>query len=163
MPASFTLPDQAQVITLLGPAADAAGRTSAAAASLKHAHKAYLVFVLNQGNAATILLTPQQATAVAKTGAKAIPAVPIWANQDEAATSLLTRQADAVNFTTDAAVKQKRVIFEVDPSKLDVAGGFDCLLAITGASNVANITCAELWVVPARFQGTGGLQNLLVD
>lgn len=162
MSASFTLPEQAQVVTLLPAAADAAGRTSAAAVSLKNAHKAYLVYHINQGNAATALLTPQQASAVAKTGAKAIPVVPIWSNESEATTSVLTRAAaDAVSFTTSAATTPKRVIFEIDPAKLDVAGGFDCLLCITGASNAANITFAEVWIVPARAGGAG--ENLLAD
>lgn len=160
MSLSFTLPEQAQIVSLLPPAADAAGRTSAAAVSLKNAHKAYLVYHINQGNAATILLTPQQATSVAKGGAKALANnVRIWANQDEAATSLLVRQADGVAFTTDANVKVKRVIFEIDPATLDQAGGFDCLLALTGASNVANITSAEVFIVPARSVNV----NLLAD
>lgn len=160
MSLSFTLPEVAQIVSILPPAADAAGRTSASAVSLKNAHKAYLVYHINQGNAATILLTPQQASAVAKTGAKALANnVRIWANQDEATTSLLTRQADGVSFTTDANVKVKRVIFEIDPATMDQAGGFDCLLAITGASNAANITSAEVFIVPARAVNV----NLLAD
>ncbi len=162
MASSFTLPEEAQHLTLLAPAADAAGRTSAAAATLKNCHKAYLVFVLNQGNAATVLLTPQQASAVAKTGAKAIAATRIWANQDEAASSTLVRQTDAVSFTTDANLKIKRVIFEIDPAALDLANGFDCILAITGASNAANITMAELITIPLR-QGGLGAPSLLTD
>jgi hypothetical protein len=161
MPSSFSLSDMTQQVTLLPPAADAAGRTSAAAVSLKHGHKVFLIFLVNQGNAATVLLTPQQATAVAKTSAKALANnVPIWLQNDESLSSVLTRQADGVSFTTDATTKQKRVIFEIDPTKLDLAGGFDCLLAITGASNVANITAAEVIVFPTRH---GASPNLLVD
>lgn len=162
MASGFTFPEEAQHVTLLPPAADAAGRTSASAASLKNCHKAYLVYVINQGNAATILLTPQQASAVAKTGAKAIPVVKVWANQDEAASSTLVRQTDALSFTTDAGLKTKRVIFEIDPGVLDLANGFDCLLCITGASNAANITSAELITIPLR-QGGLGAPSLLAD
>ena len=162
MATAFTLPEQSQQVTLLEPAADAAGRTSASAVSLKNAHKAYVIFILNQANAATILLTVQQASAVAKTGAKAIPATRIWANQDEAASSTLVRQTDAVNFTTSAAVKIKRVIFEVDPAYLDQANGFDCVLALTGASNAANITACEVITMPTRYAALGA-QSLLVD
>lgn len=161
MPSSFSLGEFMQQVTLLEPAADAAGRTSAKAVSLKNAHKAFLVFVINQGNAATILLTPQQASAVAKTGAKALANnVKIYANQDEGASSVMVRQVDGVAFTTSATLKIKRVIFEIDPSSLDGANGFDCLLAITGASNVANITSAEVYIAPTRY---GAGPDLLVD
>lgn len=162
MAVSFTLPEESQQITLLAPAADAAGRTSGSAVSLKFAHKAYVIFLINQGNAATVLLTVQQASAVAKTGAKAIPAVPIWRNLDEGTNSTLVRDTDAVNYTTDAAVKVKRVIFEIDPAKLDQANGFDCILCSTGASNVANITAAEVICLPLRGTGSG-VPSLIAD
>jgi hypothetical protein len=161
MPSSFSLAEFMQQVTLLEPATDAAGRTSAKAVSLKNAHKVFLVYLINQGNAATVLLTPQQASTVTKTGAKALANnVKIYANLDEATSSILVRQTDGVSFTTDAATKIKRVIFEIDPSGMDVAGGFDCLLAVTGASNVANVTAAEVYVAPARY---GAGPDLLVN
>jgi hypothetical protein len=147
---NVSLAEALQLATILAPAADAAGRNGQAI-SLKNAHKVFLVYHINQGNAATILLTPQQCSAVAGTGAKAIPAVPIWACLDEAASSALVRvAADAVAYTTDAGVKNKIVVFEIDPAKLDVAGGFDCIRGITGASNVANITSAVAIVIPRQ-------------
>ena len=136
--------------------------SQATAVSLKNAHKAYVIFILNQGNAATIACSVNQCTNVAKAGSKAIPAVPTWTNLDEAAASAVTRQADAASVTTDAGLKTKRVIFEIDPSKLDTAGGFDCISVTTGASNVANITAVEVICVPVR--GTGaGVQSLWLD
>lgn len=160
MSAQFTLPEEAIFAALLPPAADAAGRTSAAAVSLKNAHKAYLIYHINQGNAATILLTPQQATSVAKGSAKALANnVRIWTDLDNATSTVLTRQSDGVAYTTDAAVKDKFVIFEIDPASLDQAGGFDCILAITGASNAANITSAFVLIVPARSVGVNALAD----
>jgi hypothetical protein len=154
MAASFTLPEQAKIVNGLAPATDAAGRTSAYI-SLKHAHKAYIVVHMTQGNAATILLSPLQASAVAGTGSKVLTnAVRIWANLDTAASDSLARATDAVNYTTDAGVKLKIVVFEIDPSSLDVAGGFDCIGVSTGASNVANITAATFYVVPSRYAGS---------
>jgi hypothetical protein len=129
----------------LEPAADAAGRTSSYL-SLKGAVKAWIVVYVNQGNAATILLSPLQATAVAGTGTKAIAAARIWTKLDEALT-VFTAQTEAATYTTDAGVKKKIVIFELDLAKvMDVAGGFDCIAVSTGASNAANITSATLWV-----------------
>ena len=151
MSASFTLPEQAKLVEALTPAADAAGRTSDWV-SLKNAHKAYVVVSMDQGNAATVLLSLLQAQAVAGTGVKAGPDVPIWANLDCAASDALVREAtDADTYTTDAGVKHKMVVFEVDPAKLDVAGGFDCIAVSTGASNAANITAALFVLTPLRY------------
>lgn len=159
----MTLPQVIKITEALPPAADAAGRTAASAVSLKNYGKCYIKCHITQGNAATVLLTPMQATAVAKTGGKVLAnAVPIWANLDTAATDTLVRQADAVNYTTDAGVKNKHVIFEIDPALLDVAGGFDCIYVTTGASNAANITEIEYLLTDPRYaQAT--LPSAIVD
>lgn len=148
----FTLPEACNVVGILKPAADAAGRTSRYV-SLKNALRAWIIVYIDQGNAATVLLSPKQASAVAGTGTKVLAnVVPIWANNDVAAADALTRQTDAVNFTPDAAVKEKQVVFEIDPAQLDMAGGFDCIGITTGASNAANITSAIV-VVESRYPG----------
>lgn len=148
---AFTLPQGAKITDALAPATDAAGRTSLYI-SLKNCHKAYVVFHITQANAATILLTPLQATAIAGTGSKVFANVlPIWVNLDTVAAEALVKATDAVNYTTDAGVKNKIVIFEIDPGKMDVAGGFDCVAVSTGASNVANLTQAMWILVPARY------------
>lgn len=150
----FSLPEHMKVVEALTPAADAAGRTGDYV-SLKNCHKAYVVVHVDQGNAATIALTIEQASAVAGTGSKAITAVvPIWANQDCAASDTLVKQTSAVSFTTSAAVKHKMVIFEIDPAKLDLANGFDCITVLTGASNAANITSAQYYLLTRYPQAT---------
>jgi hypothetical protein len=136
--------------TTLAPAADAAGRNGTAV-SVKQAIRLYVVYYIDQGNAATIALAPEQCSAVAGTGNKAIPVSQIFANQDMVASSVLVKQTAAASFTTSAAVKRKLVIFEIDPAALDVANGFDCVRAVTGASNAANITSA-LIVMESRYQ-----------
>ncbi len=147
------LPENLLPISVLAPAADAAGRTGAWV-SLKSANRAWVLVYIDQGNAATVAISINQASAVAGTGSKVITnTVPIWANQDGAA-SVFTRATDAVNFTTSAAVKKKLVIFEIDPASLDVAGGFDCITVITGASNAANITSALLLLETSYGQAT---------
>ncbi|TPJ60830.1 hypothetical protein [Mesorhizobium sp. B2-6-1] len=150
----FTLPHQMKLVEGIAPAADAAGRSSDIV-SLKNVGKAYILIHLTQGNAATIALTPMQAQDVAGTGAKVLAnAVPIWSNLDTSLTDTLIRRTDAVNYTTDAAVKNKQVVFEIDPALLDMANGFDCLYFTTGASNAANITQAEFLLVDLRYQQT---------
>lgn len=145
------LPECCKIIEALTPAADAAGRTGDYI-SLKNARVGYVVVHMDQGNAATVALTIEQAQDVAGTGSKAITvAVPIWANQDLAASDALVRQTDAVSFTTSAAVKHKQVIFQIDPAYLDIDGGFDCITVKSGASNAANITAAQYFLCDLRF------------
>lgn len=147
----FTLPQQLKVVEGLAPAADAAGRSSDII-SLKNAGKAYILISLTQGNAATVALTPMQAQDVAGTGAKVLAnTVPIWSNLDTATSDTLVRRTDAVNYTTDAAVKNKQVIFEIDPALLDLNNGFDCIYFTTGASNAANITAAVFLLGDLRY------------
>lgn len=154
MAKKFTLPQQMKLVQALEPAADAAGRTSAIALSAKNCGLVYVLFHINQGNAATVLLSVLQATTVAKAGGKALGVnVPIWANLDCAASDTFVRQTDGVTFATDAGVKIKQVIFEIDPAYLDQVNSFDCIYCSTGASNAANITSAQFLGSDLRFQG----------
>ncbi|MFA6165394.1 MAG: hypothetical protein WC700_02175 [Gemmatimonadaceae bacterium] len=150
----FSLSENMKIVELLAPAADAGGRTSDYI-SLKNYIKAFIVVHITQGNAATIALTPKQATAVAGTAVKVLAnAVRIWSDLDTAASDTLVARTAAVDYTTDAGVKNKIVVFEIDPETLDVAGGFDCITVLTGASNVANITQAMAYLVPRYAQAT---------
>lgn len=158
----FHLIENGEVVPILTPAADAAGRTSRYI-SLKNAARAFIVVYFDQGNAATILLTPLQASAVAGTGSKALPAsLRIWADQDEVTSDALVRQTDAANFTSSAAVKSKCVVFQIDASQLDLANNFDCIGISTGASNAANITSAVVYLTGVRDQ-SAAVPSAIVD
>lgn len=151
MSARFTLPQEMKWVEGMAPAADAAGRASDWV-SMKNYGMCFILVSLTQGNAATVALTPLQATAVAGTGSKAIAnAVPIWSNLDTSLTDTLVRQTDAVSYTTDAAVKNKQVVFMIDATQLDVANNFDCVSITTGASNAANITAVNFFLAEPRF------------
>lgn len=151
--AMFRFWQMGKPLMLLAPAADAAGRASGYF-SVKNAHKATIGVLLTQGNAATVALTPMQASAVAGTGAKVLSAAcPIVSCLDFAASDALVERTAAANYTTDAGVKLKMVFFEIVPAQhMDVANGFDCLGITTGASNAANITAAFLYLSPLRLQ-----------
>jgi hypothetical protein len=151
---TLMMPQVSKIVQALKPAADAGGRTGVYV-SLKGYEEAYLVVSIDQGNAATIALTPYQAQDVSATGEKVLGNVPIWADQDCAASDLLVRQTDAANFTTSAAVKQKVVVFKIAAAALDVANGFKAVVIKTGASNAANITSAMWLLVGARYAQEG--------
>jgi len=155
-----TLAQRFKVVELMPLATDAAGRTSDWL-SLKHAIRATIVVQITQGNAATIALSLLQASAVAGTGSKAGPASPVWSNLDTAASDTLVRRTDGTSYTTDAGVKNKVVVFDVDPSQLDVDGGFDCIAFSTGASNVANLTGAVAYLEMRMPSAT--LPSVIID
>lgn len=152
MPSGFNAAQREPGVSSLPPAADAAGRTGVYATA-KNAHKITLKFLINQGNAATVAITPQQATNVSGAGAKAITMARWWATVDDTAVGgdVLVRQTDGASFTTDAGLKPKRVYCEIDPADLDMANGFICVAPQTGASNASNITSCLTEMSPARY------------
>lgn len=151
MPLQVSLPQNGQIIEMLTPAADAAGRTGAYV-TLKNAHKAWIVCHIAQGNAATVALTVNQAKDVSGTSAKAISvAVPIWSNLDTSTSDTLVSRTAAVSYTTDAGLKNKIVVFEINAADFDVANGFRTVTVATGASNASNVTQAMCYFFNDRF------------
>src|SRR4051794_36313141 len=133
---SFTLPESAKVFGALKPATDAAGRTGRYF-NVAFGHKIFFVFEVDQANAATITFDVLQATNAAGAGAKVLGGLRrIWTNLDQATNDAILRQADALNFVSDAALKEKLVIIEVNPADMDLANGFTYVAPRTGASNV---------------------------
>jgi len=154
MARQFSIPYQLPPISLLPAAADAAGRTGSYR-SLRNAVKAYIVAEVNQGNAATVLLSVLQAKDSSGTGSKAINAAPNWLVADTSVTDALVAQAAAATATTSATTKDKLVVFEIEPdAALDVANGFNHITISTGASNAANVTAAQLYILGSYEQAT---------
>ena len=151
----MNLPQTFKIAEVIKPATDAAGRTGAYV-SLKTGIKATIVFHVQQGNAATILVSVLQAKDVSGTSSKAITnVVPIWRNLDTAASDTLVRDTDAKTYTTDAGVKNKYVVFEIIPElHMDIANGFNTITISTGASNAANLTEASVYVETNYAQAT---------
>jgi hypothetical protein len=155
----FNLPEQAVLVGVMPPAADAAGRTGDYI-SMKSLVRVFVVFHINQGNAATVACSISKATAVAPTGATAMTElVRIWSSQDQATSHQFTRATDAASFTTSAAVKDKVVIIEVEPGRLGET--YDCIAPVTGASHADNITSAMVFGIP-RVAGAS-TADVLVD
>ncbi len=151
MSRQFSMPEIIPPVSLLTPSADAAGRTSRYV-KVGKADKAFIVCHINQGNAATVQLTPLQAQDTNGTNSKAISATQIWTDLDEVTLDQFTKQANAANYTTDAGIKDKVIIFEIAPQDMmDMVNGFNTIAIQTGASNAANITEAMIYVL-SRYQ-----------
>jgi hypothetical protein len=137
------------VAKLLPAAADAAGRTGSYL-SLRNALKAFVEVEVNQGNAATVALTLLQAKDSSGTGAKALTGgVEAYLYNAAGTSDTKTNLGYVVNYTTDATLADKLVIFAVSVDSLDIANGFNHITVQTGASNAANITAANLRVAPS--------------
>jgi len=148
----FCLPENAKIIEAITPQAGAA--ITGDYVSLKNCNKASVVVHVAQGAADVMAISIEQATVVAGTDSKVITnVVPIWSNLDCAATDTLVRRTDAVNYSLDAGVKHKMVVFQIDPASLDIDNGFDCITVKTAASNAANITSAAYYLCGLRYAG----------
>lgn len=129
--------------------------------SLKKAGHVAVLVDINQGNAAPVAITIEQATKVDGTGSKPLAVdVPIYLVADAATSDEWVRLADDVAYTTTAATKHKLVAFEIDASALDLAGGFDCITVKTAASHADNVTQAS-YILSALRYGVGA--SAIVD
>lgn len=139
-----------KIVEAIEPKTDAAG-TTGDYISLKNALKVTAKLHITQGNAATIETGINEATAIDGSDAAAISKeLKIWSNLDCVASDTMVRRTDAATYTTDAGVKHKIVIIELDLAQL--SEGFDCIAITTGASNVGNIVQAE-YIIEPRYKG----------
>ena len=122
--------------------------------SLKNCNMAYVIVNATQAVGHATAFEVYQATAVAGTSAKAIAnAVPIWSNADTVTSDTLVAQTAAVSFTVAADVKKKQIVFQIDPSLLDVANGFDCIAIVVANSGQATNFVAIDALLDERYQG----------
>ncbi|MBI9110285.1 hypothetical protein [Maridesulfovibrio ferrireducens] len=123
--------------------------------SLKNCNHIAVVCTVTQGNAAEMVFSLEQAKSVDGTDAKALTkAVPIFANPDVLASDSLERlEADAVDYHSGATLAGKHVVFEVNPTDLDINDGFTCLRVKAAASNAANIVSVNYVATGLRYSG----------
>lgn len=124
--------------------------------SLRNANRVAIVVNLTQAVGHATAFTLAQATAVSGGDTKAITNnCLIWANEDCAASDTLVRKTDAKAYTVAADVKNKVIVFEVDPSNLDVANNFDCIsLTVADSSQATNIASIEFYIDSKYVEGT---------
>ncbi len=122
---------------------------------LKNINRCYLLVSLTQAVGHATGIDVMQATAVAGTGAKVMGKVmPIWANEDVAASDALTQQTAAVTYNVAATVKNKLVVFQVDPALLDTDNDFDCINVLVDDSSQATNFCSIVALCEMKYQGS---------
>jgi hypothetical protein len=150
----FQIPANLKPVQLLAPQTTNGALTSQKV-SLKNAHKAWAVFDFNQAAGHATTPTLVQCTDIAGATNKAGPIVDIWANEDTGATDTLVKKTAGASYAVAADIKKKQVVFEIDPARLDVNGGYDCIYFTEATSGQAtNFVSASLYILPRLQQAT---------
>lgn len=132
------LDEQATIIQATSMVALATTGGDASYVSLKGYHRMTIIIsILNATTVTATDVTLKQATAVAGTGEKELAFTRMLANVDLAAGQTYTETSVSSNTFATNTTNSKRLcyILEVNPSSLDVAGGFDCV-RVDGANGV---------------------------
>jgi hypothetical protein len=146
------LVQNAKIVAALSPVTNDAERTGDYI-KLRDAGSLIVVVNMTQGDVAQSTVRVEQANTAAGGASKVLTKnMQIWANQNIVTNDTLTRQTDALNFQLSNAVANKLLVFQLDPSTLDVANGFIWVAVIAGVSNVANIVSANYYLVNHRYQ-----------
>jgi hypothetical protein len=153
------IPEKRMVVTATPPVTTNGGVTCDYI-SMKNVIRAYIICTLTQAVGHATGIDPIQATAVAGTGAKAFAkTLPIWANEDVAASDALVKKTAAVTYNVTNDIKNKKVIFQIDADKLDVANSFDCIgVTVDDSSQATNLVNVE-YVLEMRYPGA----SVIVD
>jgi len=121
--------------------------------SLKNVERCQVYCVLTQAVAHATVLALYQGTAVDGTGSKVFAnAVQIWADEDVATSDTLVAQTAAVNYTVTADIANKIVVFDIDPSLLDVANDFDCIKVTASDSSQATNFISIVGVCDMKYK-----------
>jgi hypothetical protein len=154
MARQFQIPANLKPVQMFSPKTTNASLTSQVI-SLKNAHKAWVIFEFTQAAGHATTPTLLQATSIAAGTNKAGPTVDIWANEDTAATDTLVKQTAGSSYAVANNIKNKQVVFEIDPTRLDVTNGYDCIyFTIATSSQATNFVSATAYLQNAYAQAT---------
>lgn len=154
MARQLSLPQHFKIVQMLKPQTTNGALTSQVI-SLKNAHKAWVVFEFTQAAGHATTPTLNQATSIAASTNKAGPSSFIWANEDTAATDTLVKKTSGASYAVAADVKNKQVVFEIDPSTLDTSNGYDCIyFTIATSSQATNFVSATAYLDTSYKQAT---------
>lgn len=131
------------------------GNPASAYVDMSQGHLAQITIHVTKGNAALTSFALEQATTAGGAGNKPFAnTVPIWSNLNTGASDTLVRRADAVLYALDNANDGRGQIvrFLIDPSVMDVNGGFRFMRFQTAAGDAGNLAAATIAFAPKRYQ-----------
>ena len=146
---NITLPENFKIVDASAGCVTTNGGVTCDYVSLKNVIKAWIVCSFTQAVGHATGIDPKRATAVDGTGAVALAnVVPIWLNEDTAASDTLVKQTSAITETVANTVKKKQVIFQIDP--VDI-GDFDVLGCAVDDSSQATNFVSILYILPTKY------------
>lgn len=148
-----TLVEKYKVVQAVEPKTTNAAITGAYV-SLKNVINATVVVNLTQAVGHETVISLYEAKDVSGTDAKPLTnSVPVWANEDVSLGDSLIRKTDGVSYTVSDTVKNKQVVFHIEPARLDMNEGFTCLNVRIGESTqVTNFASAE-FILDSKYAG----------
>jgi hypothetical protein len=152
MSRQMSLPQNFKIVQMIPPKTTNAALTSQVV-SLKGVNKAWVIFEFTQAVGFASTPTLLQATSIGAGTNKAGPSVPIWANEDTATTDTLVKQAsDAASYAVTNNIKNKEVVFEIDPSRLDSNNLYDYIYFTLATSSQATNFVSATAILQTSYQ-----------
>ena len=150
----MNLTQGAKIVEGLEPQATDANPASAYV-DVSNYHTVYVVAHVTKDNAALTSFALEQATSSAGAGNKVFAnTVPVWSNLNTGDGDTLVRQANAINYALDNADdgRGQIVVFQIDPSRMDINNGFRWLRVQLAAGNADNLASVVFYMVDARYK-----------
>ncbi len=148
----ITIPTTFKKVVAFAPKTTNAALTSQVV-SLKNAIRATLTLTFTNAVGFASVPTIKQATDIAAATNAAGPTCRIWANEDVAATDTLVEQTAGASYTMAADIKNKHIVFEIDPASL--TAGYDCIYCtIATSSQATNFVSGEFEIETNYAQAT---------
>lgn len=148
---NISIPTRFKLVQAFAPKTTNAALTSQVI-TLKGAVKAWLVLHFTNAVGFASVPTIKQATDIAAGTNAAGPTCRIWANEDTAANDTLVAQTAGASYTMAADVKNKMVVFEIDPASL--TDTYDCVYCTIATSSQATDFVSGEWLILPNFQQT---------
>lgn len=145
---AITTPTTFKKVVAFAPKTTNAALTSQVV-SLKNAIRATLTLIFTNAVGFASVPTIKQATDIAAATNAAGPTCRIWANEDVAATDTLVAQTAAASYTMAADIKNKMIVFEIDPASL--TDGYDCVYCTIATSSQATNFVAGEWEIETNY------------
>lgn len=157
MASPFVFPENLKPVTAIQPRTTDGGlsATQTNYISVKNANKVYLYVALNQSVGHATAITLRRATGVGKCGVAPVGDaalandVKIWLNEDTATDDLLVEQTDGKSCTVTGDVKDKQIVFAIDPATL--GGSYDVIGFTCNDSSQATNHISATWLIEPKY------------
>lgn len=150
MGSRISFPEHFKLVEGLANVTDGGART-ATYVSLKNIRRATAIVTILGGAATAMDINPYQATDVSASAEKVfVKVLRWWMNASTGVTDTLVAQTAAIDGNTAATAVNKMVVFQFDPTDLDVANNFDCITIKTEGDEASNLL-SIVWILETDF------------